>query len=118
MKKIVSLLVFCILPLRASEMHEKLSPSSEQTTEQQEQMFEYYKKHLSPDLKAFLENFKTWDQKDKEKIQIHGMSFFIKGLSAEKQAPYNGNIGFWIDMRTQTQEQRVCLINCLYHLRK
>lgn len=77
---------------------------------------ELYKTQLPASLKAFVTDFETWSKEDRAKISIHDLSFKISGLSAEKQTPYDGCIGLWIDCRTQTQMQRVSLIACLKYL--
>ena len=69
-------------------------------------------------LKTFISDFETWQKEDKAKITINGLSFMISGLDQAKQDPYKGNIGYWIDCRTQTQEQRVLFIDCLKYLQE
>lgn len=84
----------------------------------QQKIFEANKAKLPASLRTFLDDFQSWSNEDKAKIEIVGLSFVISGLNAEKQAPYEGSIGYWIDCRTNTQQQRQLFIRCLKHLQK
>lgn len=118
MKNTLSLLIsFFALPLCASNVPDKDPVSQEDITSEQQE-FEANKAQLPTSLKTFVTDFETWPKEDKSKVSISGLSFMISGLSKERQAPYEGSIGYWIDCRTQTQTQRVAFINCLKYLQK
>jgi hypothetical protein len=84
----------------------------------QQKIFEENKSKLPVSLRAFLDDFQSWPKEDKDKIEIFGLSFVISQLSAEKEARYGGSIGYWIDCRTNSQQQRQLFISCLKHLQK
>lgn len=115
-KKIVLLLSFSILPLCASEAPQNTAVTQEILIIQQE--FECYKAWLPKSLYNFITDFATWSKEDKANIAIFGLSFSVSGLSDIRKADYEGNVGLWIDCRTQTQEQRELCIACLKHLQK
>jgi hypothetical protein len=69
--------------------------------------------NLSRPLQEFVNDFERWPQKDKEQIGIADSSLVIGGLSKEREAPYGGNLGYWIDCRTHITKQRSLLITCL-----
>ena len=118
-KSLLLLLTFSMLSLRALEKEFKRESKKQEPTEQiSQQLFEQCKKSLPQSLQNFLEDFAQWPQEDKDKLQIVGLSFFISGLSHERQAKYEGSVGYWIDCRTQTQRQRECFITCLQYLKQ
>ncbi|HEX2978279.1 MAG TPA: hypothetical protein VHO47_04130 [Candidatus Babeliales bacterium] len=80
--------------------------------------FKTCKENLPVKLKQFVEDFSNWPKEDKDKIKINGLSFMISGLSKEKEAAYDGNLGYWIDCRTITQSHRENLIFCLQYTKQ
>lgn len=84
----------------------------------QESTLEAHKSQLPKELRSFVDDFATWEKEDRAKVKIFGLGCMISGLSPEKEAPYGGSLGYWIDCRTQTQQQRVSLITCLETLQK
>jgi hypothetical protein len=117
MKIVLSLLSLVALPLCASD-EPKDVPAAQENTSAQQREFESNKAQLPASLKGFVSDFATWPKEDKAKIEISGLSFMVSGLSEARKAPYEGNVGLWIDCRTRTQAQRVAFINCLQHLKK
>ncbi len=101
-------------------LHGLMQPTQEETEEEQtianRETFEFYKDQLPTSLKMFVTDFETWSKEDKAKVTIIDLNFMISGLSDEKHAAYDGNIGYWIDCRTQTQHQRTYFIFCLKYL--
>lgn len=82
------------------------------------EQFELYKKSLPTELQNFVNEFENWSKEDQEKIEIFGLSFSISELSPEKQSPYEGSIGYWIDCRTNNPIIRTIFIYCLEYIQK
>jgi hypothetical protein len=117
MKNILLLSLLIARPFYASDMPGE-TPVFQEGAVLEQQKFEANKAQLPTSLKVFVTDFGTWPKEDKTKISINGLSFIISGLSKERQAPYEGSVGYWIDCRTQTQAQRVAFINCIKYLQK
>ncbi len=95
------------------------SSNVEEETITQEQ-FEQFKNcfRKESDLGKFICDFEQWPREERQKIKISGLNFMIDSNIPQAHTYEGGNLGLWIDCRTQTQKQRVALLYALKYLQK
>lgn len=75
---------------------------------------EQYREQLSQPLKNFIDDYKTWNQENKSKIKISGLSILVQKLPDEMSEKYNGSVGYYLDCYTVGRETlRYMLCNCI-----
>ena len=121
MKKL-TITLYCLMTALSLFGGGKKVPTDSSNVEEEitQEQFTQYKNYFreESDLRKFICDFEQWPKEERQKIRISGLSFMIDSNIPQAQAYEDGNLGLWIDSRTQTQNQRVALIFALKYLQK